>query len=82
MADKTTPGGFLYDPTNGGRVDEPTAVNNEARWREVSAQAAAAMDEARKVRYTTTRDHTFILSTNDATNVTVNEARKTFTLGG
>ena len=43
MADKTTPGGFLYDPTNGGRMDEPTAVNNEARWREVSAQASSAL---------------------------------------
>ena len=46
MSDKTTPGGFLYDPTNGGRMDEPTAVNNEARWREVSAQAALAGAEA------------------------------------
>ena len=82
MADKTTPGGVLHDPVNGKRLDEPSAVNLEARLREVSAEAAAAMDEARKVRYTTTRDHTFILSTNDATNVTVNEARKTFTLGG
>lgn len=50
MADKTTPGGFLYDPVNGGRMDEPTAVNNEARWREVTtsavAQAASSADRA------------------------------------
>ena len=46
MADKTTPGGVLHDPANGGRMDEPTAVNLDARLREASAQAAAALDAA------------------------------------
>ncbi len=41
MADKTTPGGVLHDPVNGGRLDEPTAVNLDGRLRETAAQAAA-----------------------------------------
>ena len=48
MADKTTPGGVLHDPVNGGRLDEPSAVNLDARLREVSAEAGAALDEARR----------------------------------
>ena len=79
MADKTTPGGFLYDPTNGGRMDEPTAVNNEARWREVSAQAGAALDEARRTRWTVTRDHTLIFAVEAVSDVTVNPERNTLT---
>ena len=46
MADKTTPGGVLHDPVSGGRLDEPSAVNLDARLREASAQATAAMDAA------------------------------------
>lgn len=46
MADKTTPGGVLHDPVNGKRLDEPSAVNLDARLRENSAEAAAAMDAA------------------------------------
>ena len=41
MADKTTPGGVLHDPVNGGRLDEPSAVNLDGRLRETAAQAAA-----------------------------------------
>ena len=43
MADKTTPGGVLHDPVNGGRLDEPSAVNLDARLREASAQASSAL---------------------------------------
>ena len=50
MADKTTPGGVLHDPVNGGRLDEPSAVNLDARLREVTtsavAQATSAADRA------------------------------------
>ena len=37
MADKTTPGGVLHDPVNGGRLDEPSAVNMDARLRETAS---------------------------------------------
>ena len=49
MADKTTPGGVLHDPVNGGRLDEPSAVNLEARLREASAQATATLDAVKAV---------------------------------
>ncbi len=44
MADKTTPGGVLHDPVNGGRMDEPSAVNMDARLREVGAKTSAVAD--------------------------------------
>ena len=46
MADKTTPGGVLHDPVNGKRLDEPSAVNLDARLREVSVATAAEADRA------------------------------------
>ena len=46
MADKTTPGGVLHDPVHGGRLDEPSAVNLDARLREASAQATAMASAA------------------------------------
>ena len=63
MADKTTPGGVLYDPVNGKRLDESSAVNLEARLREVSAEAAAAMDEARRPQFADNGDGTITLTT-------------------
>ena len=79
MADKTTPGGVLHDPVNGGRLDEPTAVNLDARLREVSAEAGAALDEARRTRWTVTRDHTLIFAVEAVSDVTVNPERNTLT---
>ena len=81
MADKTTPGGVLHDPVNGGRLDEPSAVNLEARLREASAQAGAALDEARRLRYAVTRDHTIILDVVGAPNVSVDNDKFTFQIG-
>ena len=46
MADKTTPGGVLHDPVNGKRLDEPSAVNLDARLREVSTEAGDEADRA------------------------------------
>ena len=79
MADKTTPGGVLHDPVNGKRLDEPSAVNLEARLREASAQAAAALDEARRTRWTVTRDHTLIFAVEAVNDLTVNPERHTLT---
>ena len=79
MADKTTPGGVLHDPVNGGRLDEPSAANLDARLREASAEAAAALDEARRTRWTDTRDHTLIFAVEAVSDVTVNPERNTLT---
>lgn len=79
MADKTTPGGVLHDPVNGKRLDEPSAVNLEARLREVSAEAGAAMDEARRTRWTVTRDHTLIFAVEAGSDLAVNPERHTLT---
>ncbi|MFV1836809.1 hypothetical protein VWY15_01120, partial [Phaeobacter sp. Ax3a-5a] len=45
MADKTTPGGVLYDPVTGQRLDESSAVNLDAKLREMSAKTATARAE-------------------------------------
>ena len=79
MADKTTPGGALHDPVNGKRLDEPSAVNLDARLREVSAEAGAALDEARRTRWTVTRDHTLIFAVESVSDLAVNPERHTLT---
>ena len=79
MADKTTPGGVLHDPVSGGRLDEPSAVNLEARLREVSAEAGAALGEARRTRWTVTRDHTLIFAVEAVSDLAVNPERHTLT---
>ena len=63
MADKTTPGGVLHDPVNGGRLDEPSAVNLDAFHRQLGAQVAAAMDEARRPQFADNGDGTITLTT-------------------
>ena len=63
MADKTTPGGVLHDPVKGGRLDEPSAVNLEARLREVSAEAGAAMAAATRPQFADNGDGTITLTT-------------------
>lgn len=49
MATKQTSGGVTYDPVTGGPLDEPSALNLDARLREVGARItyAAAESEAR-----------------------------------
>jgi len=49
MATKQTSGGVTYDTVTGGPLDEPSALNLDARLREVGARvtAAAAESEAR-----------------------------------
>lgn len=63
MADKTTPGGVLYDPVNGKRMDEPSAANLDARLREVSAEAGAAMEAATRPQFADNGDGTITLTT-------------------
>ena len=82
MALVRLPGGVIYDDATGTRVNEPQGVNFEAIHRQLGAQSAAAMDEARRTRWTVTRDHTLIFAVEAVSDVTVNEARHTLTLGG
>ena len=63
MADKTTPGGVLHDPVNGGRLDEPSAVNLEARLRETAALAGAALEQAKRPQFADNGDGTITLMT-------------------
>ena len=46
MAIKTTPGGVTYDPVTGGPLDESSAVNLDARHRELAAGIDAAVAKA------------------------------------
>ena len=54
-------------------------MNLEARLREVSAEAGAALDEARRTRWTATRDHTLIFAVEAVNDLTVNPERHTLT---
>ena len=56
MADKTI-GSVLYT-TDGSRIDYDTAANLDANFRDVSAQAGAAMAEARRPQYADNGDGT------------------------
>lgn len=56
MADKTI-GSVLY-ATDGSRLDYDTAANLDATFRDVSAQADAAMAEARRPQYADNGDGT------------------------
>ena len=64
--------------TDGTFVSPKVQAAIDAR---AKAATAPLLDELRKPHYTTTHAHTFILSPGDDANVTVNESRKTFTLG-
>ena len=81
MALKKLPGGVVVETTAGARLNEEAGVNLEAIHRQLGAQAAAAMDEARRTRWTVTRDHTLIFAVEAVSDVTVNEARHTLTIG-
>lgn len=81
MALKKLPGGVIVETDAGARLNEDAGVNLEAIHRQLGAQIAAAMDEARRLRYAVTRDHTIILDVDDAPNVTVDQANYTFQIG-
>ncbi|WP_430754616.1 hypothetical protein [Micrococcus luteus] len=70
---------MIYDDATGTRVNEPQGINFEAVHRQLGAQAAAALDEARRTRWTVTRDHTLIFAVEAVSDVTVNQARHTLT---
>ena len=79
MALKKLPGGVVVETTAGARLNEDAGVNLEAIHRQLGAQAAAALDEARRTRWTVTRDHTLIFAVESVRDVTVNPERNTLT---
>ena len=81
MALVRLPGGVIYDDVTGARINEPQGINFEAIHRQLGAQTAAALDEARRLRYAVTRDHTIILDVDGAPNVSVDNFKYTFQIG-
>ena len=81
MALVRLPGGVIYDDVTGTRINEPQGINFEAIHRLLGAQTAAALDEARRLRYAVTRDHTIILDVDGAPNVSVDNFKYTFQIG-
>ena len=79
MALKKHPGGVLYETDGGAWLNEEAGVNLEAIHRQLGAQAAAALDEARRTRWTVTRDHTLIFAVESASDLAVNPERNTLT---
>ena len=63
MALKLLPGGVVYDDVTGARVNEPQGINFEAIHRQLGAQIAAAMDEARRPQFADNGDGTITLTT-------------------
>ena len=63
MALKKLPGGVVVETTAGARLNEEAGVNLEAIHRQLGAQAAAAMDEARRPQFADNGDGTITLMT-------------------
>lgn len=63
MALVRLPGGVIYDDVTGARINEPQGINFEAIHRQLGAQIAAAMDEARRPQYADNGDGTITLTT-------------------
>ena len=79
MVLKELPGGERYEENGGAYPNEETARRHEAIHRQLGAQAAAALDEARRTRWTVTRDHTLIFAVESASDLAVNPERNTLT---
>ena len=63
MALKQLPGGVIVETDGGARLNEDAGVNLEAIHRQLGAQIAAAMDEARRPQYADNGDGTITLTT-------------------
>ena len=63
MALKKLPGGVIVETDAGARLNEDAGVNLEAIHRQLGAQIAAAMDEARRPQYADNGDGTITLTT-------------------
>ena len=63
MALKKHPGGVLYETDGVAWLNEEAGVNLEAIHRQLGAQAAAALDEARRPQFADNGDGTITLTT-------------------
>ena len=63
MALKKLPGGVVVETTDGARLNEAAGINLEAIHRQLGAQAAAALDEARRPQFADNGDGTITLTT-------------------
>ena len=63
MALKKLPGGVIVETDGGARLNEDAGTNLEAIHRQLGAQIAAAMDEARRPQFADNGDGTITLMT-------------------
>ena len=63
MALKKLPGGVVVETTAGARLNEEAGVNLEAIHRQLGAQAAAALEQAKRPQYADNGDGTITLTT-------------------
>ena len=63
MALKKLPGGVVVETDGGARLNEDAGINLEAIHRQLGAQIAAAMDEARRPQFADNGDGTITLTT-------------------
>ena len=63
MALKKLPGGVVVETTDGARLDEAAGINLEAIHRQLGAQAAAALEQAKRPQFADNGDGTITLTT-------------------
>ena len=63
MALKKLPGGVIVETTAGARLNEEAGVNLEAIHRQLGAQAAAALEQAKRPQFADNGDGTITLTT-------------------
>ena len=63
MALKELPGGELYQDDGGSYANEATARRHEATHRQLGAQAAAALEQAKRPQFADNGDGTITLMT-------------------
>ena len=63
MALKKLPGGVIVETDGGARLNEDAGVNLEAIHRQLGAQAAAALEQAKRPQFADNGDGTITLMT-------------------
>ena len=63
MALKKLPGGVIVETDGGARLNEDAGVNLEAIHRQIGAQAAAALEQAKRPQFADNGDGTITLMT-------------------
>lgn len=63
MALKKLPGGVIVETTDGARLSEDAGLNLEAIHRQLAAQAAAALEQAKRPQFADNGDGTITLTT-------------------